>query len=184
MRRMTLQAQVTSYPYGISSQDPLDILRQGDIDFKLSPHERKHTSAETGALLGDVDILLAATEPLPAEIIAMGLPRLTHIARVGVGLDGLDIRFCAENNIAVTYTPDAPARSVVEQVFGVLISVSRRFVEAHEALRQGTWRRLTGVLWQGQNARYSGLRSHRQTSRRSRAGLWHAGHRPRYRRGS
>jgi D-3-phosphoglycerate dehydrogenase len=53
------------------------------------------------------------------------------------------------HNIAVTYTPDAPARSVVEQVFGLLISLSRRFIEGHEGLRQGQWKRLTGVLWQG-----------------------------------
>ncbi len=141
--------QVTSYPYGISSSDPVDLLVRNGFDVRLSPHKRKHTSAETGALLGDVEVLLAATEALPAEIIAKGLPKLKHIARVGVGLDNFDVRFCMEHNIAVTYTPDAPARSVVEQVFGILISLGRRFVEAHEGLRQGQWKRLTGVLWQG-----------------------------------
>ena len=30
-----------------------------------------------------------------------------------------------------------------------LISLSRRFVEAHEALRRGEWQRLTGDLWDG-----------------------------------
>jgi len=82
-------------------------------------------------------------------VLAAGLPRLKHVARVGVGLDGLDWRFCMAHGIAVTYTPDAPARSVVEQVFGLLFSLSRRFVEAHEGLRQGKWQRFTGVLWQG-----------------------------------
>jgi D-3-phosphoglycerate dehydrogenase len=38
---------------------------------------------------------------------------------------------------------------VVEQVFGLLISLSRRFVEAHEGLRVGKWQRFTGILWQG-----------------------------------
>jgi D-3-phosphoglycerate dehydrogenase len=141
--------QVTSYPYGISSSDPVDLLIRNGFDVRLSPHRRKHTSAETGALLGDVEVLLAATEALPADIIAKGLPKLKHIARVGVGLDNFDVRFCMAHNIAVTYTPDAPARSVVEQVFGLLISLSRRFIEGHEGLRQGQWKRLTGVLWQG-----------------------------------
>jgi D-3-phosphoglycerate dehydrogenase len=144
-----ITAQVTSYPFGISSSDPLDLLRQAGIDYRLSPHGRKHKGNETAELLGDVDILLAATEHLSGDMIAKGLPRLKHIARVGVGLDGLDIRFCAENNIAVTYTPDAPARSVVEQVFGQLICLGRRFIEAHEGLRRGEWHRLTGTLWQG-----------------------------------
>jgi D-3-phosphoglycerate dehydrogenase len=142
-------AQATSYPYGISSQDPLRILADGGFTVRLSPHRRKHTPAETAALLGDVDVLLAGTEPLPAETLAAGLPRLRHVARVGVGLDGLDVGFCQRHGIAVTYTPEAPARSVVEQVFGLLIGVSRRLVEGHEALRRGLWQRHVGVLWQG-----------------------------------
>ncbi len=146
---MTYIAQVTSYPYGISSQDPLNLLKSNGIEYRLSPHERKHTSQETADLLGDVDVLIAGTEPLPADVIARGLPRLKHIARVGVGLDGLDIEFCRKHNIAVTYTPDAPARSVVEQVFGLLISLSRRLVEAHESMRRGKWTRHTGMLLQG-----------------------------------
>lgn len=146
---MTLVAQSSSFPYGLSSTDPLDVLARGGFDVRLSPHRRKHTPAETGALLGDVDVLLAGTEPLPGETLAKGLPRLKHVARVGVGLDGLDVAFCIRNGIAVTYTPDAPARSVVEEVFGMLFSLSRRLVEAHEGLRQGKWQRFTGVLWRG-----------------------------------
>jgi len=143
-----LITQVSSYPYGISSRDPLALLEQGGFTIRLSPHRRKHTPLETMQLLGDVDVLLAGTEPLPAAVLAQGLPRLKHVARVGVGLDGLDIDFCISNGIAVTYTPDAPARSVVEEVFGMLFSLSRRLVEAHEGLRQGKWLRLTGDLWQ------------------------------------
>lgn len=142
-------AQVTSWPYGLSSPDPVDLLRRAGCEVRLSPHARKHTPEETAALLGDVDVLLAGTEPLPAEVLARGLPRLKHVARVGVGLDGLDVGFCSANGIAVTYTPDAPARSVVEEVFALLIGLSRRLVEAHEGLRQGKWQRFTGVLWQG-----------------------------------
>src|SRR4051812_43411020 len=146
---MSLVAQLSSFPYGISSRDPLDLLERAGFAVRLSPHRRKHTPAETAALLGDVDVLLAGTEPLPAATLAAGLPRLKHVARVGVGLDGLDVGFCVANGIAVPYPPEAPARGVVEQVFGLLFSLSRRLVEAHEGLRRGKWNRLTGVLWQG-----------------------------------
>ncbi len=133
---MTIITQVTSYPYGISSSDPLVLLKDAGFTVRLSPYRRKHTPAETGALLAAGD----------AEVLAKGLPRLKHVARVGVGLDGLDVGFCQRNGIAVTYTPDAPARSVVEQVFGLLIGVSRRLVEAHEGLRQGKWQRFGKTL--------------------------------------
>ena len=141
--------QITTYPYGVSDPAPVRALEDAGFEVRLSPHGRKHTSAETAALLGDVDVLIAGTETLDAEVLARGLPRLRHVAKNGVGLDGVDIDFCREQGIAVSYTPEAPARSVVEQVFGVLISLSRRFVEAHEGLRSGEWRRLTGPLWDG-----------------------------------
>ncbi|MHC5068328.1 MAG: phosphoglycerate dehydrogenase [Planctomycetota bacterium] len=141
--------QVTTYPFGISDPAPVNALIDAGFDVRLSPHGRKHTASETAALLGDVDYLIAGTEPLGAEVLRQGLPRLKMVAKNGVGLDGLDIDFCAAHDIAVGYTPDAPARSVVEQVFGVLISLSRRFVVAHEAMRRGDWQRLTGPLWDG-----------------------------------
>lgn len=141
--------QITTAPYGASDPAPLQALRDAGFEVRPSPYGRKHTAAETAALLGDVDVLIAGTETLDGETLGRGLPRLRHVAKNGVGLDGVDIDFCRAHGIAVTYTPDAPARSVVEQVFGVLISLSRRFVEAHEALRAGTWRRLTGPLWDG-----------------------------------
>ena len=146
---MTIIAQVTTYPYGVHARDPLTVLEDAGITVRLSPHGRKHSPEETAALLGDVDILIAGTEPLPSWVLEQGLPRLRHVARVGVGLDGLDIDFCRQHRIAVTYTPDAPARSVVEEFFGMLFSLSRHLVIAHEGMRSGQWRRLTGVLWQG-----------------------------------
>lgn len=146
---MALVAQMSSYPYGVSSQDPLQLLEQAGFEVRLSPHRRKHTPAETAALLGDVDVLLAGTEPLPGWVIEAGGKRLKHVARVGVGLDGLDVTACMRLGVAVTYTPDAPARSVVEEVFGLLFSLSRRLVESHEGLRTGLWQRHTGVLWLG-----------------------------------
>jgi D-3-phosphoglycerate dehydrogenase len=145
---MPLVAQMSSYPYGISSQDPLKLLEAAGFEIRLSPLKRKHTPEETASMLGDVDVLLAGTEPLPGWVIERAGPRLKHIARVGVGLDGLDVSACIRRGIAVTYTPEAPARSVVEQVFGLLFALSRRLVEAHEGLRQGTWARHVGPLWQ------------------------------------
>jgi len=144
-----LIAQASSWPYGVSNAAPLQLLHLAGFTVRLSPHARKHAPDETAELLGDVDVLLAGTEPLPAAVLQRGLPRLKHVARVGVGLDGLDVGFCQRHGIAVTYTPDAPARSVVEEVFALLIGVSRRLVEGHEHLRQGRWQRLTGVLWDG-----------------------------------
>ncbi|MCS6971201.1 MAG: phosphoglycerate dehydrogenase [Planctomycetota bacterium] len=143
-------ALVTSYPYGVGDPAPLRLLESAGFAVRLSPYQRKHTSAETAALLAEgADVLLAGTEPLPEATIAAGGARLAHIARVGVGLDGLDLAACMRRGIAVTYTPEAPARSVVEEVFGMLFALSRRLVEAHEGLRRGQWNRLVGPLWQG-----------------------------------
>ena len=58
------------------------LLKAAGFEVRLSPHQRKHTSAETAELLGDVDVLVAGTEPLSAEVLAKGLP---HAQACGSG---------------------------------------------------------------------------------------------------
>ena len=49
---------------------PSTCWRKLAFEVRLSPHGRKHTAAETAALLGDVDVLIAGTEPLTAEVLS------------------------------------------------------------------------------------------------------------------
>jgi D-3-phosphoglycerate dehydrogenase / 2-oxoglutarate reductase len=67
--------------------------------------------------------------------------RLKVVGRAGVGVDNVDLERATELGIAVINAPGGNTISVVELVFGVLISHLRHIHVAFETMRAGEWRR-------------------------------------------
>jgi D-3-phosphoglycerate dehydrogenase len=100
---------------------------------------------ELGQLLSEgVEGLVAGTEPITRAVIE-GAPRLRVIARVGVGLDNVDLKAAREAGIVVTYTPHAPALAVSELTVGLIIDLLRRITSADRSMRRGTWTKHLGL---------------------------------------
>ena len=59
------------------------------------------------------DVLIAGTEPITAEVMSRA-KRLRLVARVGIGLDSVDLQAARARDILVSYTPDAPAPAVAD----------------------------------------------------------------------
>ena len=66
------------------------------------------------------------------------------IARVGVGLDGVDLIEARRRGIKVTYTPDAPAPAVAELTIGLMLQLARNIGLSNNDLREGAWKRRFG----------------------------------------
>jgi D-3-phosphoglycerate dehydrogenase len=75
--------------------------------------------------IGEYDVLIvrSATRVTP-EVIDAGT-RLKLIARAGVGLDNIDMKYAGLKHIPVVNTPAASSRSVAELVFAHLFTVCR-----------------------------------------------------------
>ncbi len=74
------------------------------------------------------------------ELLDMGT-RLKVIGRAGVGVDNVDLERATELGIAVINAPGGNTISVVELVFGVVISYLRHIHIAVDAMRAGEWPR-------------------------------------------
>lgn len=116
-----------------------------DADIVRNPHGRTLTEDEVAALLADVDGVIAGVEPLTAAVFASA-PRLKAIARVGAGLDTVDLDAAAARGIAVSTTPDAPTDAVAELTLALMLAVLRDVAGSDRRLRAGTWQRTTGRL--------------------------------------
>jgi D-3-phosphoglycerate dehydrogenase len=66
---------------------------------------------------------------------------LKWIARLGSGLDIIDLKAAASQSIHVINTPQANANAVAEHVFGMLLSLLRNIPRADRQVREGTWNR-------------------------------------------
>src|SRR5438067_1376627 len=90
--------------------------------------------------LPNSDALLAWGAPITAEMIA-GAPRLRAIARAGSGHDAVDLAAATARRIAVSITPGANSESVAEQVFALLLALTRNIVGNDRSVRAGGWDR-------------------------------------------
>ncbi|KIQ18419.1 hydroxyacid dehydrogenase, partial [Rhodococcus sp. MEB064] len=96
-------------------------------------------------ICGDVDAVLLRAETFTRDMIAAS-PKLTIIARHGVGTDNVDLDAAAEHRVWVTTTPGSNSRAVAEHVFALLLSVARRTPTASAGVAAGQWAELKPSL--------------------------------------
>ncbi len=61
------------------------------------------------------------------------------IARVGVGLDNVDVKAAESRNIRVINAPEAASTAVAELVIGLMISLARSIPRADSETKNGSW---------------------------------------------
>lgn len=134
---------ITTVPFGAVDQKPLNLLEQAGADYVINPIGRRLQPDELAKMIGNVDVLIAGTEPITAEVMDRA-KRLRLISRVGIGLDNVDLRAAHARGILVSYTPDAPAPAVAEMTMGVILSLLRSLAQADRGMRGGVWHRFLG----------------------------------------
>jgi len=134
---------ITAIPFGAVDSAPLSLLREHGIEYDVNPFGRRIQPAELVELLHGKTVLIAGTEPISAETIAAA-PELKLIARVGIGLDSVDLAAAHARGVQVTYTPDGPSAAVSELTIGVMIGLLRGIHTADRLMHQGTWQRRMG----------------------------------------
>jgi D-3-phosphoglycerate dehydrogenase len=66
---------------------------------------------------------------------------LQFIARVGAGLESIDLDFAAQQNIHLIAAPEGNANAVGEHALGMLINLMQKISEANISVKSGNWLR-------------------------------------------
>jgi D-3-phosphoglycerate dehydrogenase len=113
--------------------------------------EIRHTDgADRTRLLADIAdadaILVRSATQVDAEALGVA-PRLKVVARAGVGLDNVDVEAATQAGVMVVNAPTSNIVSAAELAVALLLASSRNISPAHQALRNGEWKRskYTGV---------------------------------------
>lgn len=95
--------------------------------------------------------LLDIIEPYEGIIIRSRVPmdrnfiqkagNLKFIARVGAGLENIDLEAAAEFGVSVISSPEGNRDAVAEHVLGMLLVLTNRLFVSAEEVKQGLWRR-------------------------------------------
>ncbi|MDG6990216.1 MAG: D-2-hydroxyacid dehydrogenase [Nitrososphaerota archaeon] len=65
--------------------------------------------------------------------------RLKLVARAGTGLDNVDVEYAKSRGVTVVNSPESLVEAVVEQVFLMMLGVSRKVVRADVGTKAGKW---------------------------------------------
>ncbi len=131
---------ITVPGFGRAGAAPLERLAAAGCVVIPNPKGIRLTEDEVLGLVGDVEAIIAGTEPLTARVIAAA-PRLKIIARRGVGFDAVDVEAATANGIVVSTTVGVLSDAVADHTFGLLLAVARQIPLLDRTVKAGSWDR-------------------------------------------
>ncbi|WP_312911699.1 NAD(P)-dependent oxidoreductase [Natronosalvus caseinilyticus] len=118
---------------------PAEILRDAvtpaiDLEFDEPDTESSLIDALSGKEVLFTTSRLSVTERVLADT------ELEVIAKLGTGIDNVDLDAARDHDVTVTHTPGMNALSVAEHTVTLLLGIARRVGETQELLSDGNWR--------------------------------------------
>jgi len=141
-----LQVLISTSSFNLANFAQLSDLKKAGVEVKLNPFAARLTEEQVIDLLGTDTIgLIAGLEPLTQNVLKSA-KSLKVIARVGTGLDSVDLMAAKELGITVLNTPDAPTKAVAELTLAHILGLLRNVSQADRQIRSGVWKGLMGSL--------------------------------------
>lgn len=141
-----MQVLISTSSFNLANFAQLEDLKTAGVEVKLNPFESRLTEDQVIELLGTDTIgLIAGLEPLTKNVL-QSAKSLKVIARVGTGLDSVDLVAAKQLGISVLNTPDAPTKAVAELTVAHILGLLRHLSKADRQIRSGVWKGLMGSL--------------------------------------
>lgn len=127
-------------------------------DFDVRSIDGTEVSALHSALAEADAVIVRSATRIDAAALAAA-PKLTVVARAGVGLDNVDVPAATERGVMVVNAPTSNIISAAEQAVALLLAASRHTARADASLKRGEWNRsqFTGVELAGKTVGVVGL---------------------------
>ena len=115
-------------------------LTAAGYEMRIAAKRGLRSPDELVALCCDAAGAIVSTDPFTADVLGK-CPNLRVIARVGVGVDSIDLAAATELGVAVTTTPGANEDTVADHTVAMMLALIRRIPEHDAGVRRGEWNR-------------------------------------------
>jgi D-3-phosphoglycerate dehydrogenase len=132
---------IVTYP-AFDDDDPQTggALRSAGLSVRHAPRVSYRSPEDVVALMADAEAGVVSTDPFDESVFAR-CPRLRVLARVGVGVDSIDVDAATAAGVCVTTTPGLNSSSVADHTLALMLACVRRIVENHVSVKSGEWDR-------------------------------------------
>ena len=94
------------------------------------------------ALIADCSGVIVGVDPLDAEVLVCA-PKLRAIAKYGVGVDNIDLKYCEAHGIRVSRTVGANSEAVADYAMTLIMAVARKAALIDRRCRGRDWGKIT-----------------------------------------
>ncbi len=106
---------------------------------------------------GPFDATLNGDDIFSPKVIDAMLPHLKVIAKYGIGLDSIDVKYATGKKLPVLFTPGVNHTTVAEHAIGLMIAAAKHFWLHMAVVKGGQWKRFTGYELYGKTLGILGL---------------------------
>ena len=146
----TMKILIEARPFCLFDNSPMETLKKTGfkiVDMRgFGMNKPEFVDALKGA-----SIVLCGNDLRVNESFFQSSPVLKAIAKLGVGLDTVDVKSASDRGIPVFHTPGANTQAVADHAFALMLSVSRKILACDRSLREKRWEhtKILGIeLWQ------------------------------------
>jgi len=147
---MKITALIEARPFCIFDSGPMEKLKKEGVNI-IDMRGSGIDDPKFIEALKDVDAVLCGNDLLVNDAMLDMAPRLKAVAKMGVGLDTVDIKAASNHNAIVFNTPGANNQAVADHTFGLILSLARKIVFCDQSLRNKRWEhtKIMGIeIWQ------------------------------------
>jgi len=124
--------------YGQRAQTELETGLLEGMGYQVRHLDGLSLHSAAAAALGDADALMVTVQEVTDAVLA-AMPAGQIVARVGTGLDSIDLDAAARRGIQVTYVADYAVDEVSTHAIALLLACARRIPQYLELVRGGQW---------------------------------------------
>jgi D-3-phosphoglycerate dehydrogenase len=117
-------------------QAGIDSMKRAGLSVDYKPEIKP---AELASSAKDYDVIIVRSRTKVTKEIVDAAANAKIIARVGVGLDNVDVKAAEAKNIRVINAPEAASVAVAELAIGLMISLARSIPGADSENKRGNW---------------------------------------------
>jgi len=143
-------ALIEARPFCAFDTEPMESLREAGvrtIDLRGSGIEDEAFTAR----LPEADAIVCGNDLMVNDALLDMAPKAKVVAKLGAGLDTVDIDACTRHGAIVFHTPGANNQAVADHTFALILAVARRLLFCDSSLRDNRWEhtRIMGLeIWQ------------------------------------
>ena len=150
MKMDQFRVLVEARPFSVLDSAPMKKLKASGIrviDLRGSGI-KDHNFIEA---LNQADAVLCGNDLQVDDDLFTRAPEVKAVAKLGVGLDNVDITAASRHGVVVFHTPGANNQAVADHTFALILSLARKIRYCDQSLREKRWEhtKIIGVeIWQ------------------------------------